>query len=140
MPPAEWPQVALGGRSYTVKYGMLSSYELSKAGTDPADAIRLVQNADDHKNFARILDVWRACTAHEFKLANPPQPIPSVEWWISAIESDPVPQDKINEIGTALGRAIVKWLLAQPTKAAAAPAETPAAETPTQTPTPQAVN
>ena len=138
MPPAEWPQVTLGGRSYTVKAGMLANYELSKVGIDPADALNLIRNANDPKNFARVIDAWRACTAHEFVLANPKQEIPSAESWIATIEADPA--NKLAEIATAVGRAIVKWLLAQQQTAAAVPAETPAAETPTPTPTPQAVN
>lgn len=140
MPPAEWPKVTLGGRSYTAKCGMLSSYELSKAGTDPSDALNLIRDNQNPKNLARIVDVWRACTAHEFKLAIPPQEIPTVEWWISVIENEPDPDAKLTEVAKAVGRAIVKWLLARPKKAADVPAENQAAESQTPTPTPQQVN
>ncbi len=140
MPPAEWPQVTLGGRTYTAKAGMLANYELSKSGTDPADALTFVRDATDPKNFSRIVDIWRACTAHEFKLANPPQPIPSAEAWIAAIEAEKDPDAKLLELAKAVGRALLKWLLERPKKAADAPAETTAAENPSPTPTSQQVN
>lgn len=127
IPPAEWPRVTLGGRTYVVKYGMLANYELSKNGTDPAQALNLLRNADDPHNFSYVIDLWRACTAHEFKLANPAQPIPTVEQWIESFESLPVTIMK-DSVVPALKGAILKWSAER--HAAAAPAQSAAAPSP----------
>ena len=129
IPPSEWPKVTLGGRSYTVKYGMLANYELSKAGVSPSATLNLLRTADDPHNFSYIIDLWRACTAHEFKLAQPPQAIPTVEQWIATIEADPTEPLKV--IVSALKDAILKWSAER--QAAAAPAQSEAAKTESQT-------
>ena len=133
MPPSEWPKVTLGGRTYTVKYGMLANYELSKNGTEPAAAISLLRNTEDPHNFSYVIDLWRACTAHEFRLANPPQPIPTIDQWLEAL-------DKIDDVTfirdvmvPGLRDAILKWSAGR--HAAVAPAQSEAAPIPeSQTP------
>ena len=131
IPPAEWPKVLLGGRSYTVKYGMLANYELSRSGVSPDSVLNLLRNAEDPHNFSYIIDLWRACTAHEFKLADPPQTIPTIEQWIAAIEADTT--EPLKRIVDGLKTAILKWSAERP--AAAAPAQSEAATT---NPTPPA--
>ncbi len=131
MPPAEWPKVTLGGRSYVVKYGMLANYELSRSGVSPSSVLSLLQNASDPHNFSYIIDLWRACTAHEFKLAQPQREIPTVEQWIATIETEP--GEALGVIVSALKDAILKWSAER--HAAAAPAQSAAAKTePNQSP------
>lgn len=141
MPPAEWPTVTLGGRSYVVKYGMLANYELSRNGTDPAAALTILRTPNDPHNFSYILDLWRGCTAHEFKLAKPPQEIPTVEAWIDLLEGLP-PVDPNDATKTHLGvlivpaltNAILKWSADR--RAAAVSAQSEAAHQTSAQPTP----
>lgn len=112
MPPAEWPKVTLGGFVYEVRFGMQATYELSKAGTDPKDAMKVLSEPENPSNIAHILDIWRAATAHHFTLAKPKRAIPTVEEWIEILEKEPGDDlDKIKEISAAVGTALFKWLL-----------------------------
>jgi len=129
LPPNEWPKVTVGGTTYEVRYGMTANYQLSKAGVSPSDALSVLTQGNAPENFSRIIDIWRACTAHHFTLAKPKVEPPTAEQWADTLDGQPT--EIFTQIATAVRTAILKWSLERKAKAAPTPATTEAAQVPT---------
>ena len=120
--------VTIGGTTYEVRYGMTANYQLSKAGVSPSDALAVLTQGQAPENFSRIIDIWRACTAHHFTLAKPKVEPPTAEQWAETLDGQPT--EIFTQIAMAVRTAILKWSLERKAKAAPTPATTEAAQVP----------
>lgn len=137
-PPIAWPTVTIGGRVYVVKFNQLAEYLVSKWGYDLNELLSVIRPAEpgkprDPRILAFILQLWAACTAHNFTTAMPPQKALTAEEWMEILpEDDP---QTMGAIGTAVVAAVVKrWSDQQRKKAGLNPTttEAPAPATPVQ--------
>ncbi len=135
--PVDYPKVTIGGRVYVVKFGLLAEYMVSKWKLDLKELTSVLFPkrdgegkpiaSTDPANLSYVMQLWAACTAHNFTQAIPPQAALTAEEWMAALPEDDL--DLIKEIAKAVGIAVVKRLSDRMKKAAPTPTvEPPAAQ------------
>ena len=86
-PPVTYPSVMIQGQALTLKCSLLAQYVLSRLGID-ARQIPTLLGGMNPRSVATMVDLFSACVAHNFADQDPPQPIPSPDYWAARIAPD----------------------------------------------------
>lgn len=119
----EYPTVTVGGRIYIVKFNQLAEYLISSWGFELSELLSIIRPREENapnnpKQTAYILQLFAACTAHNFTTATPRQQPLTVEEWMLILPED---RDIYRQIGSAVVQSVIKTLSERAMKAGPTP-------------------
>jgi hypothetical protein len=109
--PVTYPTVTIGAETLTVKIDLFAELVISRAGLSLSEGISPLQAGNkDPQHFYRLMQLFSAATAHNYKRNG--LPIPDAEEWVAKIEAaggDPeLNSPIIQKMRAALVEAVVK--------------------------------
>lgn len=120
-PPVEYPAVVIGGRTLTLKSGLLADFVLDRRQIDTTQILPILR-ANKAGSRSLIIELFAALVAHNFVELG--EPIPTAEQWCLRLGTD-----VLRDLGTKLIRALFPNIPA-PTDAPGAGSSDPKAATP----------
>lgn len=120
-PPVEYPAVIIGGRTLTLKSGLLADFVLDRRQIDTSQILPILR-ANKPGSRSLIIELFAALVAHNFVELG--EPIPTAEQWCLRLGPE-----VLRELGAKLIRALFPNLPA-PTDALGAGSNDPKAATP----------
>jgi hypothetical protein len=125
-----WPTVTIGARTFVVKFNQRAEYLASAWGYDLKTILEAIGVPGyDARRFAITLQLFAACTGHNFTSSIPRQEPLSAEQWADFLESV-VGDDRRIEVFTLIQQAVMGAVVKRASDRMTKAAPTPTTEAP----------